>query len=63
MKINELRALSQEELISQIQQCNQELFKVRLQLSMHQLNNTAEVGRLKHQLAQMKMLLSQAKSA
>ena len=60
MKISELRALSQEELIVQIQECNQQLFQIRLQLSMQQLNNTAEIGRLKNQLAQMKMLLNQA---
>jgi large subunit ribosomal protein L29 len=59
MKLAEMRELNSEELNTQIQETNKALFEARFKLAMHQLDNTAEVGRYKNQLAQLKTVLNQ----
>jgi large subunit ribosomal protein L29 len=59
MKMSELRELTDEELNAQMQESNKALFEAKLQLGMHQLENTSEIGRLKNRLAQLKTLLNQ----
>jgi large subunit ribosomal protein L29 len=59
MKFSELQALSTEELNAQVQESNKALFDVRFQLALNQLENTAEVGRLKNRLSQLKTILNQ----
>lgn len=59
MKFSELQALSTEELNAQVQENNKALFDARFQLALNQLENTAEVGRLKNRLSQLKTVLNQ----
>ncbi len=59
MKIAEVRELSAEDLEIQIQTTNKALFEARFKHAMHQLGDTAELGRLKHLLSQLKFVLSQ----
>jgi large subunit ribosomal protein L29 len=59
MKMSELRELTEEELNTQIEESNKALFEAKFQLAMHQLENTAEIGRLKNRLAQLKTILNQ----
>jgi len=57
MKVNEFRELNEDELNSKIQEANKALFEARFKHSMHQLENTAELRQLRHQIAQMKTVL------
>ena len=59
MKMSDLRELSEEELSLQVEQSNKALFEAKFQLATHQLENTAEVGRLKNRLAQLKTILNE----
>jgi ribosomal protein L29 len=60
--IKELRELDSNQLKQKLQETNEALFKVKFQIMTHQSSNTAEIGRLKNQLAQLKMLLVQSAS-
>lgn len=59
MKFAEMLELTSEELNTQIQDTNKALFDARFKHAMHQLDNPAEMGRLRHQLAQLKTVLNQ----
>lgn len=59
MKIKEMRELSVEELHQQVQDANKTLFESRFKHSLHQLENTALLHQLKHQLAQLKTVLNE----
>ena len=59
MKITELRDLNADELSSKIQEANKALFEARFKHSMHQLENTAELRQLRHQIAQIRTVLQE----
>lgn len=54
----ELRALTRAELMEQLKQSKDELFKLRFQLAMRQLQNTAKLGQVRHRIAQIHTALS-----
>jgi large subunit ribosomal protein L29 len=59
MKIAEMRELKEDELNAQIETARKSLFEARMKLSLHQLENTAELSQLKHRIAQLKTVLSE----
>jgi large subunit ribosomal protein L29 len=59
MKIAEMRELTEDELNAQIDLARKSLFEARMKLSLHQLENTAELSQLKHRIAQLKTVLSE----
>jgi len=52
----ELRALSNEELITEMDNTYRELFSARLQLTTRQLANTALPRKLRHRIARIKTI-------
>lgn len=57
MNIEEIRALSSEELVSKLETSRQELFNLRLKLSTKQLVNHREIPRVKRDIARLETLL------
>ncbi len=56
-----LRALSNEELEKEIAKLKQELFNLRFQLAVGQLENTARINTVKKTIAIMKTMISESK--
>lgn len=52
-RIDELRALSDEDLAKELEEAHRQMFTVRLQLSTRQLSNTAEAGKVKRKVARL----------
>ena len=54
MKVKEIRALSDEELVKQLEAAHQELFNLRFRLATKQLVNHREIPRVKKKIARLK---------
>ena len=59
MKTAEIRKLSEEQINSNIEKLKEELFKLRFQLAVGQLENTARIKQVKKAIARMKTVLSE----
>jgi len=59
MKLAEIRELNQDELNAQILGAQKELFEARFKHSMHQLDDTDALRRLRHRIAQCKTVLAE----
>ena len=59
MDILAIRALSDEELSSELNDTYRELMNVRFRLSTRQLGNTNELGRVRKTIARMKTVMRQ----
>ena len=59
MKVEEIRALSNEELKKQLEAAHQELFNLRFRLSTKQLVNHREIPRVKKEIARLKTILKE----
>lgn len=59
MKTAEIRKLSDEQINSNIEKLKEELFKLRFQLAVGQLENTARIKQVKKAIARMKTVLSE----
>ena len=57
MKIEEIRALGNEELVKRLGEAHQELFNLRFRLATKQLVNHREVSRVKREIAKLKTLM------
>ena len=57
MKIEEIRALSNEALKKQLEEAHQELFNLRFRLATKQLVNHREVSRVKKEIARLKTIM------
>ncbi len=57
MKIDEIRALSDSELLKQLEEAHQELFNLRFRASTRQLANHRELPKVKKKIARMKTAL------
>jgi len=57
MKANEIRNLSQEELLSKVDDLKDELFKLRFQLATNQLENPMRIREVKRDIARVKTIL------
>lgn len=53
MKAQELRAMSREELDTKLNDLKQELFNLRFQLAVHQLDNPHKITEVKHDIARV----------
>ena len=59
MKIEEIRALTTEELKKQLEEAHQELFNLRFRLATKQLVNHREVSRVRKKIARLKTILKE----
>lgn len=59
MKISELRELSQGELVFKVEVMEKDLFKLKFQHGIRQLENTAKLPLLKQDIARVKTVISQ----
>ena len=57
MKVEEIRALSDEELAKQLEATHQELFELRFRLATKQLVNHREIRRVKKEIARLKTII------
>jgi len=61
MKASEIRKMSAEEINNNIAKLKEELFNLRFQLAVGQLENTARIKQVKKAIARMKTVLSESK--
>lgn len=59
MKASELRKLTNQELEARISELTEELFNLRFQLAVGQLENTARIKTVKKTIARMKTIISE----
>jgi len=57
LKIEEIRALTNEELRKQLEATHQELFNLRFRLATKQLVNHREIPRVKKEIARLKTIM------
>ena len=59
MTINEIRELSLEELEVKVNELKQELFNLKFQKTLGQLQNTAKIKEVRRDIARMKTILTE----
>ena len=59
MKINEIRDLSAQEIVDKIQDLKEELFNLRFQNAMNQLDNPMRIVAVKKDIAMLKTVLKE----
>ena len=59
MKINEIRDLSSQAIVDKIQVLKEELFNLRFQNAMNQLDNPMRIGAVKKDIARLKTVLKE----
>ena len=59
MKANELRALSQDDLVAKEKELTQELFNIRFQLHTGRLENTSKIDTVRKDIARVKTILQE----
>ena len=59
MKVEEVRALSAEELVKQLEEVHQELFNLRFRLATKQLVNHREIPRVKKKIARLETIIKE----
>ena len=57
MKIEEIRALNNEEVAKQLEEAHRELFDLRFRLATRQLVNHREIPRVKKKIARLKTIM------
>ena len=57
MKVSEIRALNNEELLTKLTEAHEELFNLRFRLATRQLGNHREIPRVKRRIARIKTIL------
>jgi len=57
VKVEEIQALSTEELKKQLEEAHQELFNLRFRLATRQLVNHREIPRVKKKIARLKTIM------
>lgn len=61
-QLQELRGLSEQDLQAKLKEAKEELFKLRFQLAIRQLDNTAEIGGVRHRIAMIQTVLRENKA-
>jgi large subunit ribosomal protein L29 len=56
------RGLSEEELTGKLKEAKEELFKLRFQLAIRQLDNTSDIGKVRHRIAAIQTVLRETKT-
>ena len=59
MKASELRELTVDELQTKLTELKEELFNLRFQLAVNQLDNTSRIGAVKKDIARVSTILRQ----
>ena len=59
MKANELRAMTQEELTAKLAELKKELFNLRFQHAINQLENPHQIAEVKHDIARVMTVLNE----
>lgn len=57
MKAKEIRDMSTEEINAKVASLKEELFNLRFQLAVNNLDNTARIGEVKKEIAQCKTII------
>ena len=57
MKVSEIRAFSDKELLKQLEEAHEELFNLRFRLATRQLGNHRELPRVKKEISRLKTVL------
>jgi len=57
LKASEIRALSDEEVLKQLEEAHEELFNLRFRLATRQLGNHREIPRVRKQISRLKTIL------
>jgi len=57
LKVDEIRALGNEELVKQLEEAHQELFNLRFRLATKQLVNHRELPRVKKKIARLETII------
>ena len=63
MKVDEIRALSNEEIVKKLEEAHQELFNLRFRLATRQLTNHREIRKVKRKIARTKTILRERELA
>jgi len=63
LKVEEIRAFSDEELVKQLDKAYEELFNLRLRLATKQLVNHRELPRAKRNIARLKTIMREREQA
>lgn len=61
--LQEFRTLNEEDLQGKLKTAKEELFKLRFQLAIRQLDNTAQIGEVRHRIAMLQTVLRETKTA
>ena len=59
MKVAEIRAMSEDELNAKLKALKAELFNLRFQLAVNQLENSSRIGAVKKDIARVSTILRQ----
>lgn len=59
MKLAEMREQTIDDLNKAVEATKKELFQLRMQNTLHQLDNTAQLRHARHRIAQMKTVIRQ----
>jgi len=59
LQVDQIRVLSNEELLKKLEEAHEELFNLRFQLATRQLVNHREIPRVKKKIARMKTILAE----
>jgi large subunit ribosomal protein L29 len=59
LKVSEIRALSNEELLKKLEEAHEELFNLRFRLATRQLGNHREIPRVKRRIARIRTILKE----
>ena len=59
MKIDEIRKMSNDEMVKEIESLKQELFQLRFQQATGQLTNSAQMKNIKKTIARMKTVMTE----
>jgi large subunit ribosomal protein L29 len=57
LKVSEIRALSNEELLAKLEEAHEELFNLRFRLATRQLGNHREIPQVRRRIARIKTIL------
>ena len=63
MKANEIRAMSAEELQKKLNELKDELFHLRFQLAINQLDNPHKITEVRRDIARVLTVINEAKNA
>ena len=63
MRVDEIRALSNEEIVKKLEEAHQELFNLRFRLATRQLTNHREIRKVKRKIARTKTILRERELA